>query len=335
MAAPRRMEVGRVAPFSARTPMRYASLSLLLVLAISCDSGSDAPVTPTVSFEPTLAVTEDNALDFARVGMRAVFDLPNLAYIGASFLRQPVPQDPNAPSNPGTPVTLSAERAGPDGGTAVYSWEDIRVDNLFSTDDIITINFEDYADGDLTLNGIMIIDDLRTQGTVTQGGGTWLADATLRLLNLEVQLGAGTFILNEELPFRVENRELIEIFDLFLFEDLFLGEFEMKQNSRWLRYETDDELSYQVDGFAFSPELDGVVRFKTDSVVFVNTFSGNPTEGFVVVNGTPGTFIEVQSTSICSLPIPLPCTFDVRVEEDGEEGFETTLQITAPELLPQ
>jgi len=335
MRLARRTRAGGVAAFFARTPMtRTATLSLLVLLAAaSCDSGSDnVVVAPPVTFQPDVPVVEENALDFAKVGMRSVFDLPTLAYIGAGFLRRPVPSDPNAPASP---VTLSETVDGPDGGTATYSWEDVRVDGIYSTDDVITINFEDYADGDMTLNGIMIIDDLRTQGTLTTIGSTWLADATLRLLNLELQLGAGTFIMNTELPFRLESRQVVEIFDLFLFEDLFVGEFEMKQGSRWLRYQSEDELSYEVDGFAYSPELDGIARFRTDSVVFVNTFSGNPTAGFVIVEGTPGTFVEVESTSICSLPIPLPCTFDVRVEEDGEEGFEATLQISETELLPQ
>ena len=317
---------------------RTAAVCLLALFLPACSSGGDAaPPPPPVTFAPNVAVTSTNAVDFATVGMRGTFDLPNLVYIGAHILRLPVPQAPSAAGG-ASPVGLSAEVAGPNGGVAVYTWDDFNGDGVYSTGDVITIDFNAYGDGDLTLDGVTIIEDLSTAGAVTQGGGSFILDATLRFLNVDYQLGAGTFTLNADIPFRIENREELEIFEVVLFEDLFVGTSELKQNSSWRRYETGDELSYDSLGFAYSPQLDGVVRFETNSVVYLNTFTQNPVDGFIAVRGTAGTFVEVQSQGGigCTFPgFPLPCQFDVRVEEDGEEGFEATQVVPASGFLPQ
>ncbi|MCK5940664.1 MAG: hypothetical protein KAI24_01745 [Planctomycetes bacterium] len=329
---------------------RLPILLFLSFVVVGCDSGGGAAaVTPTATFQPSIAVTVDRAPDVAKVGVRAAYDLPNLAYIGASFLRKPLPADPNAQGNPngqgnptgqGNPATLAVTRSatvsGPNGGAATYSWEDVRGDGIYSTDDVVTIQFDGYVDGDLTLDGLMVIDDLRALGVIAPVGGTWVVDATLRLIGLQVGLGAGTFSFDVELPFRLESRSvLVEIFDLFLFEDLVVGLVEVKQNTRWLRYTTQDERLVEMEGHAYSPELDGLVRFASESTIVVNTFTGNPVEGVLVVSGAGRSRLEVQATSICSLPIPLPCMFDVRVDEDGDETFEATLQVSENELLPQ
>ena len=317
---------------------RTAAVCLLALLVPACDSGGDAaPPAPPATFAPDVAVTATNAVDFATVGMRSTFDLPNLVYIGAHFLRLPVPQDPNAPGG-ASPVGLSAEVSGPNGGVAVYTWDDFDGDGAYSTGDVITIDFNAYGDGDFTVDGVMVLEDLSTAGAVTQGGGSFIVDATLRFLNVDYQLGAGTFTMNADVPFRIENREELEIFELDLFEDLFVGINELKENSSWRRYETGDELSYDSFGYSYSPQLDGVVRFQTNSVVYLNTFTQNPVDGFVAVRGTGGTFVEVQSQGGigCTFPgFPLPCQFDVRVEEDGQEGFESVQVVPASSFLPQ
>lgn len=317
-------------------------LLLLPVLLVSFTAGcggggSSAAEAPPIRYAPGVAASSANAVDFARVGMRSAFDLPCLAYIGASFLRRPVPEDPNA--TPSTaPLTLSAEVQGPNGGAAVYSWDDENADGVFSTGDVITIDFDAYADGDLTLSGVMVIEDLRTAGAVTQGGGTWIADATLRLLGVELQLGAGVFTMTADLPFRLENREVLEIFDLVVFEDLFVAGSEIKEGSSYRRYETDDDLSFQCFGYSYSPVLDAVVNWSTDSVVYLNTLTGYPVAGFVIVRGSEGTYVEVESQGGigCTFPgFPLPCLFDVRGEYDGEEGVDETQQVGAGDFLPQ
>ena len=109
---------------------RTAAVCLLALFFPACNSGGDAaPPPPPVTFAPDVAVTSTNAVDFATVGMRGTFDLPNLVYIGAHFLRLPVPQSPNAPGG-ASPVGLSAEVTGPNGGAAVYTWDDFNGDGV-------------------------------------------------------------------------------------------------------------------------------------------------------------------------------------------------------------
>jgi len=316
---------------------------LLVALACSCGSGgsssappASAPAAPSAPVV-TVAVTAANGVDFAAVAVRGVFDLVNLTYIAASFLRRPVPEDPNAPASS---VTVSAEVEGPDGGTAVYTLDDLDQDGEFSTGDVVTIDFNGYADGDLTLDGVVFLEDLHAQGRITQGGGTFLADATLRLLNLEYQLGAGTFALSAELPFRLENREILEIYDLVLFEPVTVGTLELEAGSRWLRYAGDAGLVLDVEGAAYSPALDGVAGFETSTFANLNELTGELSSGALRATGTEGSFVEL----VPEVPSPanfncfffgIGCGFEVRIEEDGEEGFESTQLVQPTSLLPQ
>lgn len=320
---------------------RTVASCLLFALACSCGSGgsSSAVPAPAAPSAPavTVAVTAANGVDFAAVAVRGVFDLVNLTYVCASFLRRPVPEDPNAHA---APVTLSAEVEGPDGGTAVYTLDDLDQDGEFSTGDVVTIDFNGYADGDLTLDGVVLIQDLHAQGRITQGGGTFLADATLRLLNLEYQLGTGTFALSAELPFRLENREILEIFDLVLFERVAVGALELEAGSRWLRYAGDAGLVLDVQGTAYSPALDGFAGFETSTFANLNELTAELSSGALRAIGTEGSFVEV----VPEVPSPanfncfffgIGCGFEVRIEEDGEEGFESTQLVQPTSLLPQ
>lgn len=323
---------------------RLAPVLLLLpALACSCGGGGSSPAaatpsaTPSAAPVPTVPATVANGVDFAGVAVRGVFDLVNLTYICASFLRRPVPEDPSAPASP---VTLSAEVAGPDGGAAVYTLDDLDQDGEFSTGDVVTIDFNGYAEGDLTLDGVVILEDLNALGRITQGGGTFLADATLRALNLEYQLGAGTFTLSAELPFRLENREILEIFDLVLFERLAVGALELEAGSRWVRYLGDGGLVLDVEGAAYSPVLDGVVGFETSTFANLNELTQELSDGALRATGAAGSFVEV----VPEVPSPanfncfffgIGCGFEVRIEEDGGEGFESTQLVQPSSLLPQ
>ena len=319
---------------------RFAASCLLIAFTCSCSGGggaSPAPVTPPPVAAPTVAATVATGVDFAAVAVRGTFDLPSIAYTCANFLRRPVPEDPNAPA---APASLSAEVAGPDGGNAVYTVDDLDGDGEYTTDDVVTIDFNGYADGDLTLDGVVIIEDLRAQGRITQGGGTFIADATLRMLNLEFQLGSGTFALSAELPFRLENREILEIFDLVLFERLTVGIFDLEPGSRWLRYEGDAGLVLDVTGAAYSPALDGIVGFETSTFAELNEVTQELSAGVLTARGAEDTFVEVAP----EVPSPsnfncfffgIGCGFEVRVEADGQEGFESTELVQPSNLLPQ
>jgi hypothetical protein len=240
-----------------------------------------------------------------------------LVHTCSQFLRMPVPDEP---------ISVN----GPDGGEATY----------FITDGVLGIDFNEYVKGNFTLDGVVVIDDIQALGTITQGGGTFIVDATLRMHDLGYQLGAGTFSLNKEFPFRLENRELLEIFDLVLFEDVWIGAMHLKENSRWLRYETDDNLIMDVNAAVYSPEMNGLVGVETKSVIYLNTLTNALSEGFITVRGAGYTFMEIEKET----PTPsnfncfffgIGCGLEVRIEENGMEGFEAT-QIVLPEnLFPQ
>ena len=327
-----------VLPESMRRPACiYLSL---FVVAAACGGGSaDSPAVSPATPAPTISATAAEALTFARIGMRGTFDVPDILHISAGFLRLPLPAAPTPPPT-SSPFVGSAEVSGPDGGSATYTWQDSQLDQRVSTGDVFTITFSDYVDGGLTLSGVVVIDSLSTLGVLTQGGGTWIADATLRPLSLEYRIGSATFSMDSEFGVRLESRELLEIFEVALFEDTFVGVDELKAGSLWRRYETDDELSYDSSGAAYSPVLDGVVSFQTNSVVFLNTFTRKPVSGIVSVYGAGPTYVEVETQQPlglgCTLPFPgFTCPVDLRVEEDGEAGFEATSSVAFADFLPQ
>jgi len=289
------------------------------ILLASCGGGkpSTEVVTPELFPRPTVWANTGNGEQFAAAGVRTVFDLPELVHTCSQFLRMPVPDEP---------ISVN----GPDGGEATY----------FITDGVLGIDFNEYVKGNFTLDGVVVIDDIQALGTITQGGGTFIVDATLRMYDLKYQLGAGTFSLNKEFPFRLENRELLEIFDLVLFEDIWIGAMQIKENSRWLRYETDDNLIMDVNAAVYSPEMNGAVEVETKSVIYLNTLTNDLSEGFITVRGAGDTFMEIEKET----PTPsnfncfffgIGCGLEVRIEENGIEGFEAT-QIVLPEnLFPQ
>jgi hypothetical protein len=292
-------------------------LFITLLSLISCESnGTTHSDEPELFPRPTVWASTNNGEQFAAAGVRATFDLPELAHTCSQFLRMPA-------SEQVTNVT------GPDGGEATY----------FTTGDVVTIDFNGYVKGNITLDGVIFIDDIQALGTITQGGGTFIVDATLRMFDLEYGLGAGTFLLNTELAFRLENRELLEIFDLVLFEDIWIGAIQLKQGSRWLRYETDDELIMSVDTGVYSPEMNGVVHPVTDSFIYLNMLTGELQEGFITVRGAGDSFVEIEKET----PTPsnfncfffgIGCGLEVRIEENGIEGFEATQTVLPSTLLP-
>lgn len=317
--------------------MRTSYLTGFLAVIAGCSNGSKSPAAlPESTIAADVTITESNAIETARAGVRGSFDFTRLAYIGAGFVQTTMPTPTTGPGNPPTNTSnnniQTVSVAGPAGGSASLSWEDVDEDNAYSSGDIFTINYSDYGDEGMVLNGLMTIDDFNLQGLLP-GDGTYILDATLNLIGLDVQLGAATSSFNIELPFRLENRILVEIFDLYLFEDHFFGAFQVLENSRLMRYETDDFVRYSFNGSVFSPELPGIVEFSTPGFFQGSIFLSDPTEGVLLVSGIGGTFVELEPSCI----VPGVCfSLDLRVEEDGDdENFEGILTSNWQELLPQ
>lgn len=322
--------------------MRLQLLTVSLLFVASCSNGSNEPavVAPPAIVDADVVITVDNAMTAAQAGVRGSFDFLRLGYIGASFLQTNTPEPPATGGEPGNGgatgsavigAVLSTEVPGPDGGSAVFAWEDLDDSGSYSSGDIFTIDFEEYESDGLRLNGVMVIDDLRLQG-ILPGDNAFIVDATLNLIGLSVTLGAQESSLTLELPFRLENRLLVELFELQLFEPHYFGSFEVREGTRMIRHETDETVRYSVAGAVFSPELDGLVQFYTPKSLIGNPFTSDPTEGKLIIRGAGASMIEVEPSCLA----PGFCfSLDLRVDEDGDEEFEDTIVSSWGALLPQ
>lgn len=317
--------------------MRTILIIIASLLATSCSgSNSSAAVTPTVFISADVVITPDNALAAARAGVRGSFDLMRLSYIGAHFLQTSMP-DPagSEPGDPALPSATAARRStnvdGPQGGLATFSWDDLDAEGTYTSGDLFTISFDNYGDEGMLLNGVMTIDNVELQGLLP-GDGTYVLDADLNFIGLTVMVGATEQVFSTTLPFHVENRLIVEIFDLFLFNAELVDALEVQPNTRLIRYETDEFVRFQFEGAVHSIELEGTVRFATPTFLVGSPFLSDPTEGTLIVSGANGSRIEIEPNCI----VPGVCfSLDIRVDEDGDEEYEQMLSSSWTGLLPQ
>lgn len=306
--------------------MRIAFASLCVLFAAGCDSGSST--TPQVEIPATVKITAENALDAAQACVRAAFDIQRVAYVGIGFLLTPTPEPPELPASPNPavlPAQLSVTVSGPFGGSALFTWSDEDGNERYSTGDGFTITFDAYGDQGVILDGAMVLRNPMLEGLVPSEG-TWVATADLEMIGLAVTVGVETWTLNTTLPVRLENRQIVQLFELVLPADLQFGPSELKQGNRMERYESAETVTLIFDGAAYVPALDGVLKFETSGVLTGFPFFPNPTDGLMVVRGSEGSLLEIQ---------PLFFQLEIRVDENGDEEFEATLSSSWQELLPQ
>lgn len=326
--------------------MRNISFALFTVLLFGCSQSSDSEtsqIAPPVLAEPDIAIVSDNAVKIAQAGTRGGFDLLRLSYIGARFMQTtfPPPPEPTEP-DPTNPEPTEPEPVepgpvqsiavfGPDEGVATFSWEDVNEDGKYSSEDVFLVNFNQYGDQGMVLNGIMSIDDVQLQGLLP-GDGTYILKATLNLLGLSVRIGSLTQTFNTKLPFFMENRIIVEIYELLLEEPLVLGALEVQAGTLLSRLTTDQAVRYLMDGAVNSAELGGTVRFSTPTGLRGSPFLSDPTEGTLLINGANGSALEIEP--VCLFP-GVCISLDLHLDEDGDEEFETTLTSSWQSLLPQ
>ena len=325
-------------PSPNRSTYRRSATRFTLLLC-SCNQGNStgsSQLTPPALAQPDIAIDGDNAILVAQAGVRGGMDLMRLSYIGAHFLQTSFPQpgepDPTAPQPPIVTGTVkSIEVYGPEEGVATFTWDDVNEDEKYSSGDLFTINFQDYGAQGLLLNGIMTIDNVQLLGLLP-GDGTYVVDATLNLLGLTLRIGALTQTFNTELPFHMENRIIVEIFDLILFDSQVIGALEIQPGTRLMRFTTDNDVRYSLDGVVHSAQLEGELRFTTPTGLRGSPFLNEPTEGTMLIRGRNGSALEIEP--FCFLP-GICISLDVRVDEDGDKEFETQLSSSWQSLLPQ
>jgi len=277
-----------------RTPIALALFSALC----ACNNGSStATLIPELIVEPTLEITEDNAQQALQAGVRAALDVQRIGLVGARFIRVPRPEvedeDPNVTTAPQVlPATMSVDITGPQGGTAVFTWEDRQRDGIYSTGDVFTITCDGYKAEKMTFTGSILLDNVRLQGDPGEVG--WKFDADCKLQGVNVSWGATDFDLTMTLPVYLEDRIVTEVFRTYLPENVFIGPWEVYAGSTFEHALGQSRYSLAFDGIVYSADLDGILKFETEAYLegLNLAFLNGPSFGNFFVVGANGTRLE-------------------------------------------
>jgi hypothetical protein len=296
---------GRVpAPMHARR-----LLPALLLLAVGCDDGGRRA---TPALQPSLAITAANAVDVAGTTYHTAFEPVRIARIAAAFFEVAPPT-----TLPAGPLVVQ-EVAGPEGGTAVWTWHDRDGDELYSSGDEYTVAFAGYGESGRVLTGVASFSEVFIDGDVLDGL-TWIVTARLQLLGLQVAIGDDTTTVNGLLRFAREKRATVRLLSLQALDDVAVGVRTLHAGSEVARndYALDFSMGLFATGTLEDPLLGGVLSFRTETPMTGVQVLPDPSTGAFAVTGTDGSALTV---------VPLDFfTLEIQVDENGDGEVDVTL----------
>ncbi|MCB9877881.1 MAG: hypothetical protein H6835_09795 [Planctomycetes bacterium] len=297
---------------------------LLPVLALAaCNSGSSAPAPAQLQLKPTVSLGSDNAIDASRACIRSAFDIERVTYVGVSMLNVPRPVDEPAGVGLGAAL-ISREIFDQFGASATLTWDDRDGNDKYTTGDVFTIDFNGYTDQGVLLDGTMQISGLTIAGPLPSLG-VWVANGTLELLNVTLTIGSQQWPITSKIPFHYENRQVVELFEVELPEDVQLGPYTVQAGSSFARYERLDSVAHSYSGAVFAADLDGMLTYESESFLGGFPFFADPTTGKFFVYGTQRSRLELE---------PGFFTLDIRVDVDGDGAFEDEIPTSFFALVP-
>lgn len=314
---------------SAVTTFRPSALSAVLLLS-ACSS--DSPPPPPI--EPEVQITADNALEVASAVYRGAFDIVRTARIAGSFfdIAPPAPPDPPAPPEPpeshgatGASAILTQAVPGPEGGTAIYSWDDADGDGEYSSDDRFTISFAEYGADGLQLTGTVLFDRVVIQGNVTTSL-TWIMTARMSLLSLALTRGADTVVMNGPFAFGRERRATVSLLTLAIDREFPYGASTLGAGATMGRndYSIDFRMGLLADGVLDVPDLGGKLLYATQGPLMGIQVLPDPSDGLFEVRGAGGSQLWLVPVDFFNV--------EVQVDEDGDGIVDVTLPVEWSEL---
>lgn len=275
----------------------------LAAFGAACSNGSRAPA-PTLTADVRLDA--DNATSAAAAVYRtSLLPLRVARVLGGFFAVEP---EDGAGGG-----LVAREVQGPEGGTAIFTWDDRDGDLGYSSGDVFAIACDHYVEGGLELTGNAEFGDVRIVGDVLTDLN-WTLDATLRLAGLEVLAGsvseplAGTFV------FAREKRQTVHLLSLDP-----LGDGELSAGARTLLpgysltrndYVLDFRMGLFVAGAIDDATLGGRLTFATEQPLMGLQALPDPSSGELVVRGGGG-------TSVTLVPIDF-FNLELHVDDDGD-----------------
>lgn len=275
----------------------------MVAFAAACSNGGSSPA-PTLTADVRLDA--DNATSAAAAVYRtSLLPLRVARVLGGFFAVEPEEGAGNG--------LVARELQGPEGGTAIFTWDDRDGDGTYSTGDAFAVACDHYVEFGLDLTGSATFEDCRIVGEVV-AGLNWTIDATLRLAGIEVVTGNITEQLEGSFVFAREKRQTVNLLSLDP-----AGGGELVAGARTLLpgyslvrndYVTDFRMGLFVDGAIDDPTLGGRLTFTTEQPLLGLGALPDPSSGELVVHGGGG-------TSVTLVPLDF-FTLELQVDEDGD-----------------
>jgi hypothetical protein len=302
---------------------RLSSVALAVAVA-ACSGGGGR--TPTAQPAPTVAITADNAREVASSAWRGASDLVAIARVCGSFLQIAPPEPPAVTAPPGSAAAIVTQTvSGPDGGAAIFTWDDRDRDAEYSTGDLFTIAFADYAGSGLTLTGACLFDDVAIQGDVLTGLG-WLLQARMDLMGLVVARGDAVLPWNGSFPFRREKRTTVDLLSVAVERDVALGARTLAAGAALARndYVLDFRMGLFVSGRVDDAALGGVLEFASKGPLTGLSALPDPSNGVFEIRGAGGSSLQLVPVDFFNV--------ELQVDADGDGEVDATIPAEWAEL---
>lgn len=291
-----------------------AVISSLVLLATACSNGSSPAVAQLL---PDAAITRTNALAAASAVYRSGHELVRVARIAGTFF-QVAPPAPTGGS--GSPAILAQQVTGPEGGSAILSWDDRDGDRRYSTGDSFAIACTDYTDQGLGLTGSIQFDQVDIEGDVT-AGLTWILTARLHLIGL-VATNPNTqasVTLDLDVPFAREQRATVRLLSLLPDRELKVGPRTLQLGTVLGRndYQIDFRMGLLAEGAVMDPTLGGTLTFHTKALLTGVQVLPDPAEGLLEIHGGNRSKLVVAPIDFFNC--------ELRVDENGDGVTDITI----------
>ncbi len=291
---------------------RAASLVGACVLLGSCGNSERRPL---ATAQPDIRIDATNALAVASSAYHAAFGPVRLARVASAFFDVPPPPPPSSPSS--QPIVVQ-EVAGPEGGTAIYSWGDRDGDESYSTGDTFTVAFSDYGDSGSVLAGALVFDDVAIDGDLVTSLN-WMLAARLDLLALRLTVGEVSTTVTGTFDFAREKRATVQLMSLTATTDVQLGVRTLHRGSVIDRndYVLDFTMGLFAEGSVDDPLLGGALTFHTEGAMTGLQFLPDPSAGAFTIEGADGTTLTLVALDFFTL--------EIQVDENGDGEVDVTI----------
>lgn len=285
---------------------------LPIALLAACGGGGERPQTAPAT--PNVAITSDNASGVAGAAYEAAYMPARIARVVMGFV-EVTPPEPAAGTNP---ALVTQTVAGPEGGAATITWSDADRDGRYTTGDSFRIDLDAFVGYGLTLDGTATLEALVVDGNPLTSP-TWTCDATMTLLDLAYDDGAGTRVAAGAFDVHREERATVQVLSLVAKDAATVGLRTLGSGSGSGRneYTLDFQQGFYGDGDYVDPVAGGTFVYETLRPMTGLQFLFDPGFGELRVLGAGG-------TSVTIVPIDFS-TVDLLVDENGDGEVDATI----------